>query len=151
MAGELIVAAGAAVWPLVEIDALLTGSGTPFEIDVPGIRGLGNPPAKTSDSVLGGRDGSYAGPDYTSSRVLSIPYKIGGGTAADAMNDLATLMGAWTPAAADVELHFQLPGWGHFFVSGRPRGLDEDLVHLKSGEIAALATFHALDPTITFV
>lgn len=146
--GDQIVAAGAGVWPLAEIRTLLTGETTDFQILPTGIRGLGIGSVKTADVQLDHADGAYGSPDYQGVRIITIPYTIGGGTPADAMDNLTLLLVAWAPSTSDIELHLQLPGWGHVYVTGRPRGVDEDLIHLKSGEIGALATFHALDPTI---
>lgn len=148
-AGDLIEAQPADVWPLVELEGVLTGTGTPYDINPsPGIRGLGVPRPKTADSRYDGHHGTYGSPDFAGSRVITIPYAIGGVDPATAMNYFTVLSEAWYPKTVDVELHLRLPGWGHVYLLGRPRGLDDDLVHLRSGEIAMLATFEALDPTI---
>lgn len=148
MPGELIEAADPALWPLVELEGLLTGIETPYDIVMPpGIRGLGVR-AKTSRSPYHGHHGTYGAPDFQASPVITVPYAIGGVTPAEAMNYFAILRESWSPVVEDVELHLRLPGWGHIYLLGRPVGLDDDLVELGAGEIGALATFEALDPTI---
>lgn len=134
----------------LELRGLLHGPGTRFHWSGPWT-GLGLPATKTGDVELDQADGSYPGRDYLAARVLTFPVGWGGSTPAAAMEDLRTLSDAWAPERVDtLELHMSLPGWEHFFVVGRPRGLIEDLAGLKSGEGAALLTFHALDPTIYY-
>lgn len=135
----------------LEVQGLLHGPTTRFHWTGPWT-GLGLPAPKTNDVDLDDADGSYPGRDRLTSRVLTFPVGFGGTTPAAVMDDLRTLSEAWTTVAVgQVELHAQLPGWGHFYVVGRPRGLVEDLTNLKGGEGLALLTFHALDPEIVFV
>ena len=144
-AGDLVVADYH-----LELRGLLHGPGTRFHWTGPWT-GLGLPPTKTNDVDLQDADGAYPGRDRLSTRVLTFPVGWGGTTPAAAMNDLRTLADAWSPeASTTIELHAQLPGWGRFFVVGRPRGLIDDLTNLKAGEAVALLTFHALDPTIYY-
>lgn len=144
-AGDLITAE----WQ-VEIRGLLTGSGTVYRLGRQRISGLGRPPVKTSDVELDGQWGSYAArDDQFGPRILIVDYVINEPTLADAMTSFDTLKTAWT-AGGDVELHFQLPGWGHRYVIGRTRGLEEDFAdpRVLSGVLPVIAEFHALDPVI---
>ena len=134
----------------LELRGLLHGPGTRFHW-TGAWTGLGLPAVKTSDVDLQEDDGAYPGRDLLEARVLTFPVGWGGSTPAAAMEDLATLSTAWAPSrSTELELHAMLPGWGHFYVVGRPRGLVEDLSRLKNGEGEALLTFHALDPTIYY-
>ena len=135
----------------LELRGLLMGPGTRFHFDGPW-SGLGLPTPKTADVDLEQGEGSYPGRDYLASRVLTFPIGFGGSSAAEAMLDLLALSEAWQVSnATDLVLVAQLPGWEKWSVTGRPRGLVEDLTRLKSGEGRALATFVANDPTITFL
>lgn len=134
-----------------ELRATLLGEGSDYPFGPGAITGLGLPPLKTADVDLAHADGAYGSPDYLASRIITIPMQIGGSTDAAAMTALTDLIAAWAPSDVDIELHLRLPGWGHFKVSGRPRGLDAELAQLKSGEIATLGTFVALNPTITYL
>lgn len=146
----------------LELRGLLHGPTTRFSWKTTWT-GLGVPAVKTTDVALDQQDGDYPGRDALTARILTFPVEWGGqvpigggdfrpGTPADVMTDLTSLSSAWATAETDqVQLHMRLPGWGHFYVIGRPRGLVEDLTNLKSGEGAALLTFHALDPTIVLV
>ena len=133
----------------LELRGLLHGPGTRYSWDGPWV-GLGLPATKSQDVELDQANGSYPGRDYLTSRLLTFPVAFGGSSPADVMLDLLELTEAWSPSLVDLELHGQLPGWGHFHVVGRPRGLIEDLSNLKSGEGRAMATFVAHDPTIYF-
>lgn len=132
-----------------ELQGLLIGVGTQFEIIPPGISGLGVPPPKTADVPLDEAPGSYGSPDQPDKRVITIPFAIKGADDGDAMDLFDDAIAAWTPTAADVELHLQLPGssWGHVVYEGRPRGLVEVAEHLHTGTIYCFGTFEALDPT----
>lgn len=146
-AGDLVVADYQA-----ELRATLMGASSNYQIAPPGIAGLGLPPVKSADTELGHADGSVAADDFRGVRVITIPLIIGGDSAisaSTAMTRFTTLLTAWAPSTSDIPLYIRLPGWGKFHVNGRPRGLDEDLSQLKNGLINVLATFHALDPTIT--
>lgn len=130
-----------------ELQGLLIGAGTQLEIIPPGITGLAKPAPKTADVPLDEAPGSYGSPDQPADRPITISFAINGTDAADAMGLLDDVNDAWAETAADVELHLQLPGWGHVFYEGRPRGVLEVLEHLHTGVIYCLGTFVALDPT----
>lgn len=134
----------------VELQGFLMG-GSATNLLGPGdnsIKGLGTPGAKTADVELDGDDGAYGSPEYTSSRIISVPFWFNCDTAAAAMALLESANVAWAAVLAPVELHMQLPGWGHFHVVGRPRLLDENLDHMPQGVIYCLGTFAALDPAL---
>lgn len=151
-AGDLIEARPSTDWPLVELRATLMGKGTGYLIGPPGIRGLGVK-VKDADIDLAHDRGDHAAEDYEGPLQITVPLLIGSNesTAADAASGFVAMRAVWTASASDLELHLQLPGWGHIYVTGRPRGLDDDLVELEGGVVAALAHFKANDPTITVV
>jgi hypothetical protein len=103
------------------------------------IEGLGVPDAKTQDVVFTRQDGSYANPDYLSVRQLTINCMIRATTEASAMTSLKALSLAWVPQTADLDLAFQLPGWGKFMVNER------------QAVIRVVLRFDCPDPTITYL
>lgn len=134
----------------LELRGLLMGPGTPYHFEGPWT-GLGFAGVKTADVELDQAPGVYPGRDYLAARVLTFPLAFGGGTPAACMVAFRDLLAAWAPSTAtDVELWGRLPGWGTFTVTGRPRGLVEDLTGLKGGEGKALATFFCPDPEVLF-
>lgn len=147
-AGDLVVAD----WT-IELRSTLMGDGTNYELGPSGeerIVGLGVPVPKTADVDLLHDDGAYGSPDYQGVRVISIPFLLRG-TPAQAMGYLKDLHTVWAPSTTDLPLYIQLPGFGKFYVNGRPRGLLENTRWAHFGEVTAEATFVALDPTITYV
>jgi hypothetical protein len=132
----------------VELNGLLMGATTEYQIDVAGIKGLGNAPAKTADSQFAGRHGSSGAPDFFDVRMITIPIKVISDTPEDAWASFGALLNAWTVATdgVDVELHIQLPGFGHNFYIGRARGCDDDQSLLKNSIIGGLCRFDALNP-----
>lgn len=125
---------------------LLMGTGTVYVFGAQGISGLGNPPTKTADVQLDGRDGVFASPDYAEARTLLLHLEIVEDEAADAFDALAILADAWLPTVANVNLHIQLPGWGHVYYTGRPRDLEADCTEGPLGHISCIAEFLATDP-----
>lgn len=129
------------------IRGLTFGAGTIYGFGETGISGLGIPVPRSADQERGDRDGDVGGDDVLGRRILAIPLVLDGGWA-----NLQPLKRAWRPlrAPGEVALDLCIPGFPssdetlRFY--GRPRGLDPDLVELKSGEIAVFATFDALDP-----
>lgn len=134
----------------LELREHLHGPGTRFSWGPEGWAGfdLG---VKSQDVELDQANGSVAGRDYLSSMVLTFPAIFGGAGPANVMLDLADLREWWKPSSVDLELHARLPGWGHFAVTGRPRGLTSDLSRMPFGEGRALLTFVVHDPTIDFI
>lgn len=136
----------------IELRGKLHGPTTDIDTGEGGWTGLGNPGAKQSKYEIDGDDGAFLGRQYLASRILTFPLVWHGTSAADVMLELSALCVAWSPrAAVDVRLYAQLPGWGRFYVTGKPLGISEDLTMLKSGEAAGLAQFEAGRPVITFV
>lgn len=135
----------------VELRGNLYGATTGVDIDVAGIKGLGTPSPKTSDSSYDGQDGSAAAPDFLDVRVITIPFVVTAvGDAGTGMGGLDFINDGWAPArdGVDQELHIQLPGIGHVYFIGRPRGVDDDLALLPKGSIVrAITRFDAIDPT----
>lgn len=134
----------------LELRGKLHGPSTPIHWGTSGWAGLGHN-VKSQDVDLDQADGAVAGRDYLTSKVLTFPAEFGGTGPANVMLELGELLEAWKPSVVDLELHAWLPGWEHFYVVGRPRGLTEDLSAMPKGEGRALLTFVAADPTIVFV
>lgn len=111
------------------------------------LSGLGVPDAKTQDVVLNHANGVFANPDYLQMRSISIPVIIKD-TPSNAFSSFAALIAAWAPLTSDIDLAFQLPGWGKIYVLGRPRGLKDDFKVANRGVIRALLRFDCPDPTI---
>jgi len=132
--------------------ALTFGAGTDWEIEPPGIGGLGIPTARTSDAERGDRHGDVGGSDRLPRRILSIPLvttRTSPGAAWLALEQEAKV--AFAESSADLELDLRLPAVPEtdpvvrrFY--GRARGLSEDLSLLKSSTVRVLGTFEALDP-----
>lgn len=139
----------------VEIRGLLTGDGTDYDLGERGIEGLDELPVDDSGDVpLDEEDGAHLGQDHTGPRTVTVDYLItvpGDPAGAGALY-FEDLRPAWAKSTStDLELHLQLPGFGHLMFTGRPRGLLADLTRQKHGLIRAFATFHCGDPTITVV
>lgn len=145
-AGDLVVQD----WQL-ELRGVLMGVATNFVVTPPGMQGIGVPQIKTRDTDLSLAHGTYGGPDLLDKRVVTVPITINRSSAATALTSFTSLASAWSYATSDIPLHFQLPGWGKRYVTGRPRGFVENLENLRSGVIRVLCTFEALDPTIYVV
>lgn len=135
-----------------ELNGLLMGTGTEIQFGEGAIGGLGVPQVKTSDSPYDGQDGSAGAPDFLDVRVVTLPLLVvpASRDPGDAGLLWTGIELAWAPArdGVNVELHFQLPGWGHLFLIGRARGATLDASDLKSGVLEALCRFDALDPTL---
>lgn len=126
------------------------GAGTVYRIDESNVSGVGVPAPKSNDVDLIHGDGAYAGADRKAARIITIPFVVLNSSPASTMDSFETLAAAWEPTTSDVTLELYLPG-KNFTVSGRPRGLIEDLRHLKASRIYCIGTFVALNPTMTLV
>lgn len=139
--------------PLIEwqgtLNGVTFGTGTNYRIAQGNVSGIGVPPPKTNDVDLRHGDGAYAGSDHKAVRIITIPYVVLGSSPTDAMDNFQTLAAAWVEGG-DVTLELYLPG-NHFTVSGRARGLIEDLSRLKSSVVDCVGTFVALSPTMTLI
>lgn len=133
----------------VELQGVLMGNGA-ISIAERQLSGLGNPSAKTADVDLANATGAYGSPDYLPARVITIPMSVQATTPSGAWNLFRSLVTAWSPVAADVQMHVRLPGLGHVYYSGRPRALSDDLSDLYLGWIYCLGTFVALNPVSTY-
>jgi len=134
----------------VELGSVLIGM-TGRWIAPPGVAGLGVPTPKSADVDLQQAAGAYGSPDWAAQRTVTVPVLIDGTTGAGAYALFAPMVAAWSPSTIDVELHLQLPGFGHVKLIGRPRGLSEDLSLLPEGIINCLATFVGLKPALVAV
>lgn len=136
-----------------ELQGFLSGPGLDTRLGPNRIDGLGVPPMKTRDTELQGQHGSYPSPDFLGPRILIVDYLVNEATTGEGLTTFETMAAAWAPVtngATLVEFHFRLPGWGHRYVRGRPRGLELVFNQARnlSGVFSVLAEFHALDPTI---
>lgn len=113
------------------------------------IEGLGAPDAKTADVPLYGRDGAAGNPDFNDVRIILIPALLRGTPAVTGAN-MKALAALWAPVEVDVTLALQLPGWGQFYVNGRPRGCKPDTADFNriTGLIRTVLRFDCLDPTM---
>lgn len=131
-----------------ELRTVTIGAGTDYPFTTP-VSGLGIPAVRSRDLELADRHGSHGGaPDRLLRRILQLPVGVDGSTPADAYTKLHTLKSAWRPADSDEPFDLRLPGQPTTVVRyyGRPRAVDVDLRHLRSGWADALLTFEALDP-----
>ena len=147
-AGDLVVAD----WTL-ELRTTLMGDGTNYALgpaEQVNIGGLGVPAPKTADVDLYHEDGAYGSPDYMGVRIIDVPFLLLG-TPAQVGGWVKDLHTVWAPSTTDIPLYMQLPGFGKFYVNGRPRGFDADLTNLQFGQVKGVGYFTALDPTITYV
>jgi len=132
-----------------ELRSYLFGTGRPCYNDSTGFTGWTSVGIKSVDSNRSFEDGSVATADLNGVRTimfnLLIVYP---GNEALAMQEYINLVTAWSRSAVDIPLYGYLPYLGKVHVSGRPRGLAEDMSRLWRGVIRAQATFVALDPTI---
>lgn len=134
--------------PTFSIRGFTGGAATGYQIDVPGISGLGIPVPRGADQEDGDGDGDVGGDDTLPKRVLAIPVLIDADTSALTMAAVRTLKRAWRPvrvSGSEVALDLVLPDESLRFY-GRPRGFDADLSRLKSGHADVLLGFDALDP-----
>lgn len=134
------------------VRGLLMGEGTNFRLRRGQPEGLGVPATKTEDTNQAHGDGGIGGRDRLQTRLLTFAMFLDPDAAADAAEAMLAVLPvieAWQPSQSDIELHMNLPGWGHIWVTGRPRGpLALDTEMLESGHIEWLARFECLDPTI---
>jgi hypothetical protein len=134
--------------PTFSIRGFTGGASTGFEIDVPGISGLGIPVPRGADQEDGDGDGDVGGDDSLPKRVLAIPVLIDRSSSALVVAAVRELKRAWRPvrvSGSEVALDLSLPDEELRFY-GRPRGFDADLRALKSGHADVLLGFDALDP-----
>lgn len=115
------------------------------------IEGLGVPDAKSQDVEYAGRDGSYGNPDYLSVRMITIPIVMKSASASTTMTNFKGLTQSWVPLTADTDLAFQLPGWGKFYINGRPRGAKADLTLVNRAVVRVLLRFDCPNPAITYL
>jgi hypothetical protein len=132
-----------------EIRGQTFGAAQPWEIDEPGIPGLGIPVARTRVAVRVDRHGDVGGDDVLPRRILSVPLVATFASPGAAWQAFETeLKPAWAESFVDETLDLYLPGLAatgrRYF--GRARGVDVDLSRLKSSTVRALCTFEALDP-----
>ena len=95
--------------------------------------------------------GERAGRDTDGARLFSAPLS----TAAAFLTEDQAITAAFeleqlfaASGVVDLELHLMLPGLGHRFLVGRPRGAELDLTDAHHGIVGALVFFKAHLPTL---
>lgn len=134
------------VWQ-IELRNVLIGAGTDYTV-LPGIAGLlGSPSVRSGDVDLMG-DGASGGVDRYSSRLITIPVDVYGGTPEDTNELVQELLTAWRRSSTDTALDVSIPGQPEPILTyyGRSRGGSETAWTLLSGHQGVLLAFAALDP-----
>lgn len=152
MAGELVTLN----WHL-ELRGLLHGPDTAYTVDRErgAYKGLGTPLPKSADVDRDGAAGAYGAGDLPGVRIITAAFLITAPNAAPGlqastvMNALSAMCNAWASSDVEIPLYIRMAGWGRFFVSGYPRGVDEDVSLAELGIVRVLARFDALTPSIT--
>ena len=142
-AGDLITAD----WQL-ELDGYLMGAGQTWDNDEgpwTGVVGLG---VRAKDAEYDLADGDVLGTDTNPARLFTAPLIAHKLTVSDTFQQAEDLEALWSASATNQELHLQLPGLGHRYLVGRPRGAAIDLALVRTGTVRALVTFKAGDPTL---
>lgn len=139
--------------PTISLDpyGLALGAGTKYQVDPEGIAGLGVPAAKTADTVLDGRDGVFAGPDFMGPAIITIPVEILADDEADLDALIIDLKAAFAPANDGVDVTLTIagvPGCNGVY-AGRAREVTLDLAGAKTNTAKALLRFDALAPVPT--
>lgn len=135
----------------LELNGVLMGAATSYQVDTDGVGGFGLPAIRDSDTPRPMDHGVFVGPDYMDSKPLTIPLSIDADTGAEAEELLLELETAWravTDPEAISELAFRLAGDRTYLAFGRPRRFAVKAKDLKSGHIEAVAQFVATDPRI---
>ncbi len=145
MPGELIERVGQ-----FEVNDLLFGEQTPIRNRPGSPKGLGTAPPKPSDVPLAHADGSYGGPEYRGTRLLTWELQVIADSGDEAMETALEVCAAFDIAQVDVEMHMWLPGLGRVFSLGRTRGaqLVPMVLADELGHVELLATFDGLDPAL---
>lgn len=133
-----------------EVNGYLIGDDDPWSVD--NVSGWVGHSVTSNDTPLQLAPGSVAATDVQAQRVITLDlYTITATSDDDVFEALADLEEAWA-VGADVELHAQLPYFGHVYVLGRCRDLAvADLRDAPHGRVDVQAIFVAHDPTITAV
>lgn len=142
-AGDLVVADFQ-----FELRGVLFGPGTPFKMRRNSWEGMGLPAVKSQDVDLNHHHGSVGGRDFYAPRRLTWALMVRESSQSAAITKANDAMVAFAVSSTDLPLYGQLPGWGRFRVTGRPRGCVMNLSRIALGRVELFATFDALDPTI---
>lgn len=132
-----------------EIRLYLIGDDDPWSLD--NVTGWVGKSVKAHDTELDLVDGSVAATDVDTARVITLNLYCTLANDDAVFEAIADLETAWA-TGTDVELHAQLPFFGHVKVTGRCRDLAvADLRTVPHGRVEVQAVFVANDPTITEV
>lgn len=131
--------------------SFLMGATTNYCIVAERLTGLGLPKVRRHDFVVGDVDGADGGDDDYEVHLITLPLEIATGNYATAMAALKLLLPVWAKSDTDLDLNMRLPGFGEFYYTGRPRGLDPDVSKMEYGIIQVDCVFEALDPNIHFI
>src|SRR5690554_1931635 len=119
-----------------QLGSLLIGK-APFWLSSqggPAVTGLFDLNTKSQDQVLDHADGSFLGPDFEGSTIVTLSVSVTASSAetrdamaAQVLASLQTLRSAWAASLVDVDLWGQLEGLGLFKLTGKPRGFHPEL------------------------
>lgn len=128
----------------IELNGLLLGSGTPYDLaEAPD--GTGVPDLKIEDEQRPLTHGVTFGRDLMGVRKRSWKVWVFGTTPEDAMAKVDALVAAWSPTEAVQQIVWRLPGTTRLEY-GRPRKCDIDLKWLPQATAAASLQWVSSDP-----
>lgn len=132
-----------------EVNGYLIGDDDPWSVD--NVTGWVGSTVKSADTVLDLADGAVASTDTVAARLITLNLYCTLTNDDAVFSAIADLETAWT-VGGDVELHAQLPHYGHVKVTGRCRDVTvADLRTVPHGRVEVQAVFFAANPTITEV
>ncbi len=126
------------------------GAGTRIGMAAPP-SGLGTPGVRAGDVDIPSGHGAFPVADYMEARTLGFELTVRGDTPTEAMTLTRQLAHAWSPSSATtpgatVPLRMHLPGFGPYYLIGRPRRFEAITARLKAGLIDVAADYVAHDP-----
>lgn len=134
----------ARTWQL-ELNGLTMGAETDYPL-VSTPEGLGMPDMRTNDLAWLAQDGAYGAGDWLQPRLVRAQLWVVGSSPSVTEQLARTLVGAWAPSRADVELTVRLASSRSYALVGRARRCELDLTRLASSAVTASVEFAALDP-----
>ncbi len=132
-----------------EIAGVLFGDGTALRVE--DITGLGKAGERAGDVEIPAGHGAFPVVDYLEPRTVSFQMQAVGATAAQAMGSMRQLGQAWSPSdvttpGTTTPLRVHLPGFGPYFLIGRPRRFEAVITDVVVGVIGIVADYVAHDP-----
>ncbi len=132
-----------------ELAGVQFGDGTALRVE--DITGLGKAGERVGDVEIPAGHGAFPVVDYLEPRTVSFQMQAVGATAAQAMGSMRQLGQAWSPsdvttAGTTTPLRVHLPGFGPYFLIGRPRRFEAVITDMVAGVIGIVADYVAHDP-----